>query len=301
MDIARELNAAGHRRVKGDAWTQPKVARVLHDRIWVGELVNAAGTFKIMEPLIDPELFESVQRGLQAKGGPRAGRRSLRFLLGNGLLRCGCCGHSMGVWQADTPAGRRERYRCTGRRSAAAECKQPDVPREPIDQAVLEYFTQVALDVEGTVAQLTGERDRRLAEVDAKLAQARSVQAEAEAQLERLDALLREGMTLDEWRRVAAPPQREAEAAAGAITDLTAEREAVEATGDVMDATGEFVERMTALRAAVAGEVNEADGILAAQTALRRVFDGFTLHRTDAPNAPRRVNAELCVGPPGAT
>ena len=89
-----------------------------------------------------------------------------------------------------------------GRRSGATECKQPDVPREPIDTAVLDYFEQVALDVEGTIAQLTGERDRRLAELDAKLAQARKVEAEAEREIERLDALLRdEGLTLDEWRR----------------------------------------------------------------------------------------------------
>ena len=61
-----------------------------------------------------------------------------------------------------------------------------------IDRAVLEYFTQVALDVEGTLAQLTGERDRRLADLDTKLEHARSVQADAERQLERLDGLLRD-------------------------------------------------------------------------------------------------------------
>ena len=45
-----------------------------------------------------------------------------------------------------------------------------------------------------------------------------------------------------------------------------------------------------------AGEVTEAEGVAVAQVALRRVFDGFTLHRTDAPEAPGRVNAELMVG-----
>jgi hypothetical protein len=44
---------------------------------------------------------------------------------------------------------------------------------------VLEYFAAVALDVEGTVTQMADERDRRLAQVDAKLAQVRKVQAEA--------------------------------------------------------------------------------------------------------------------------
>ncbi len=80
--------------------------------------------------------------------------------------------------------------------------------------------------------------------------------------------------------RLAAVPQREAEAAALAIADLTAEREQIETTLDIADAAGEFMERMTALRAAVAGEVDERRG-----------------HRRDADGAPasvRRVHA-----PPG--
>jgi recombinase-like zinc beta ribbon protein/recombinase len=198
MDIARELNAQGHRRVKGDAWTQPKVGRILGDRIWIGKLVNQAGEHELFEPLIPVELFEAVQRTL-CKDGTRRGRYSDRFLLANGLLRCGGCGSSLSIRRAETPAGTREHYRCSGRRSGANDCKQPDVPRQPIDSAVLEYFAQVALDVEGTLDQLTGERDRRLAELDVKLAHAQRVQAEAEKQLELLDGLLRDaGMTLPE-------------------------------------------------------------------------------------------------------
>ncbi len=104
-----------------------------------------------------------------------------------------------------------------------------------------------------------------------------------------------DGLTLDEWRRLAAVPRREAEAAALAIADLTAEREPVESTLNTADAAGEFMERMAALRAAAAGEVTSAAGIAATQT-LRRVFDGFVLHRTSAPEAPRRIDAELMVG-----
>jgi hypothetical protein len=183
----------------------------------------------------------------------------------------------------------REHYRCMGRRSGAAECKQPDVPRQAIDSSVMEYFAQVALDVEGTVAQLTGERDRRLAELDERLVAARKRERDADAELARCDALLREGLALDKWQRVIAPAEANKEQAQADLDSLLAEREQVEATLEVADATGEFVERITALRAAVAGEVNSADGIRATQVALRRVFDGFVLHRTDAPSAPCRV------------
>ena len=73
--------------------------------------------------------------------------------------------------------------------------------------------------------------------------------------------------------------QREAEATALALDDLTAEREQVESAEDVMNATSEFMERIAALTSAVAGEVTGAEGIAACQVALRRVFDGFRLHR----------------------
>jgi Recombinase/Recombinase zinc beta ribbon domain len=299
MAIARELNEQGHRTSGGHAWSQPKVGQVLRSRIWIGILDNQAGEHRIMEPLIDEELWHAAQRTL-SKDGKRNGRHSTRFLLAGGLLRCGGCGSAMAVRSANTPAGMREHYRCMGRRSGAAQCKQPDVPRESIDRGVLEYFAQVALDVEGTVAQIADERDRRLAECDAKLAQARKVQAEAERQVERLDTMMRdEGLTLDEWRRLAAVPQREGEAAALAIEDLTAEREQVEATLDVADAAGEFIERIAELRAAVAGEVTNAESVRATQVALRRVFDGFVLHAADSPAAPRRVDAELGLGVPG--
>jgi len=59
-------------------------------------------------------------------------------------------------------------------------------------------------------------------------------------------------MTLPEWRRVSAKPASEAEDAS-TMADLTAEREAVEASVDVANATAEFMERITALRSAVAG------------------------------------------------
>ena len=80
------------------------------------------------------------------------------------------------------------------------------------------------------------------------------------AEAQRLDVQMRdEGLTLDEWRRLSTVPLLEAEAAAGAIADLTAVREPVESVDDVMDATGEAMERIAALRAAVAGDMTQAE------------------------------------------
>jgi DNA invertase Pin-like site-specific DNA recombinase len=300
--IARELNAAGYRTARGHAWSQPQIGQVLRDRIWLGELVNMAGTFKVMEPLIDPELWNGVRRAF-GRSGERCGRPSEKFLLVGGLLRCGSCGSSMRTRNEHYTDGTRknyEHYSCAGRRYGSTLCKQGAVRREGIDGAVLAYFENVGLDIDATLAELTGERDRRLALIDGKLTQARKVVADGERQIERLDTMMRdEGQTLDEWRRLAAVPQREVEAAQLALADLTAERDAVESAVDAIDVAGDFLERITALRSTVAGEIVNAEGIAATRVALRRVFDGFVLHRADSPDAPRRVDADLAFGVKG--
>jgi hypothetical protein len=90
----------------------------------------------------------------------------------------------------------------------------------------MEYFAQVALDVEGTVAQLTGERDRRLAELDERLVAARRREREADAELARCDALLREGLALERWQRVVAPAEANKQQAEADLDSLLAEERA---------------------------------------------------------------------------
>ena len=140
--IARELNDAGHRTAGGHLWRQPKVGQILANPIWVGRLVNVAGTFQIMEPLIDPALWQAVQRTL-CKDGKRRGRHSQRFLLANGLLTCGRCGSKMSIRRVETPAGppralplhgptlRGDRLQAARRSPRADRSRSAGVLREP--------------------------------------------------------------------------------------------------------------------------------------------------------------------------
>jgi site-specific DNA recombinase len=300
--IATDLNADGYRTAQGNRWSQQRVGQVLRDPIWIGRLKNAQGEFKICEPVVPIDLWEAVQRTLRGPGAKR-GRQTQRFLLGNGLLRCGRCGSSMRVKRERKDYGWYEVYFCEGRHSGSAECDQPTVARGPIDSAALQYFSQVALDVEGTIRQLTDEQERRRADVRARLAQARKTLLDAEKEQARLDGLLRaggdEGLTPAEWRQLSEKPQREAESANLAITDLLTEQAALTEDIDVAQAADTWVERITELRAAVAGEITGAEGVAAAQAATRRVFTGFTLHDVRSPTAPRRVDAELAFLPDG--
>jgi site-specific DNA recombinase len=275
--IAADLNADGLRTAQGNRWSQQRVGQVLRDPIWVGRLRNAAGEFQISEPLVPLELFDAVQRMLHGPGAKR-GRQTQRFLLGNGLLKCGRCGSSMRVKRERKDYGWYEVYFCEGRHSGATDCKQRTVARAPIDSAALRYFSEVALDVEGTIRQLAEEQDRRRAEVRGRLAQVRKALLAAEKEQYRLDDQIRSGvLEPGEWRRLSVKPQREAEAANLAERDLLAEQAALAEDVDVAAAKDAWIERITELRAAVAGEITEAVGIAAAQAAIRRVFTGFVL------------------------
>jgi hypothetical protein len=104
---------------------------------------------------------------------------------------------------------------------------------------------------------------------------------------------------MERYERVAAPAEANKTQAQSDLDSLLTEREQVETTLEVADAAGEFVERITALRSAVAGDLTAAESVRAMQVALRRVFDGFVLHRADSPAAPRRLDAELALGVKG--
>jgi site-specific DNA recombinase len=279
-EVARGLNADGLRTAQGRPWNQSQISQLVRDPVWVGKLRSREGLADGQHgELVALELWERAQAGLPA-AGERRGRPSERFLLSGGLLKCGRCGSSMRARRERKSYGFWEAYLCSGRTSGASDCDQPAAAREPIDSAVIRFFEAVALDVEGTIAQLAEARELRLADVRGRLANARRNAAQAERQLERLDALLRDGeVSTEEWRRLAEPPSRELESARLAEGDLLAEETSVseEASASTLDARLETISAIASLRAAVAGEITSSDGIRAAQAALRRSFDGFVL------------------------
>jgi hypothetical protein len=96
-----------------------------------------------------------------------------------------------------------------------------------------------------------------------------------------LDALLRDGeIEASEWRRLAVPPQTEQDAASGSVDDLLVQEAAIRDEPRIEDAERETLDALVQIRAAVAGEIADADGVRAAQAAIRRVFSHFVLHES---------------------
>jgi site-specific DNA recombinase len=179
-EIAVGLNADGHKTARGKRWNQPQISQLLADPIWVGDLRNREGVHHVYEPFVPVELWEAAQKTLRGPDGPRAGRRSQRFLLGNGLLRCGQCGSAMIVRRDRKDYGYYEAYLCYGRTSGQTDCTQVAVQRAPVDSAVLAYFERVGLDVEATRAELAARADRDRSELRALRGQAERELAKAE-------------------------------------------------------------------------------------------------------------------------
>jgi site-specific DNA recombinase len=292
-EIAAGLNADGHRTARGARWNQPRIGQVMRDTIWIGVLRNKEGEHRIGEPFLPVALWEAAQKMLRGPEGPRLGRRTQRFLLGNGLLRCGRCGSAMIVRRERKEYGWYEVYLCGGRSSGARDCTQGAVHRAAVDSAVLAYFERVGLDVESTRNELAERADRERAELGVLRGQAERELAKAEERLERVRRAFQDGVIeATDWAEQRAQLQDELAAAQQDAARLAARESEVAENAAVLEDV-ELLTRLAELRSAIAGDVSATpDDFAATHAALRRVFQGFHL-RTAAGSG--RVDAVVAV------
>jgi Recombinase/Recombinase zinc beta ribbon domain/Resolvase, N terminal domain len=283
-EIAAGLNADGHKTARGKAWNQSQVSQLVGDPIWIGVLRNKEGDHAIYEPFVPKELWDVAQKTRRGPDGPRRGRTTQRFLLGNGLLRCGSCGSAMIVRRERKPTGWYEVYICGGRSSGThPDCTQRVVHRATVDSAVLAYFEQVGLDVESTRAELAERATRERAEIRALRGQAERELAKAEERLERVRRDYQDGkLDADDWAEQRVQLQDELTAARQDAERLALrDAEVTDDPGVLEDV--ELLTRLAELRSAIAGDVaGNPDDFAATHAALRRVFEAFHLRSSVA-------------------
>lgn len=298
-EIAEGLIRDGIRMSAGnEEWTGSGVSQILRNPVWIGKIRNEHGVFDGIalgrfsddfEPL-PIEVWEQAQARLRTGGGKRHGRHGKLFLLGNGMLKCSLCGSTMQVKYDRKQYGFYETYLCTGRKTLG--CRMHGAVRRDIDPFVFRHFAEVALDLEAMIAERAENRSRRLAGLQQRRENAQRVAAKAQAKIDRLDKRLAEGLALDDYQRAIEPAKTELAGALGALEDFSDEEAALHAEPVLGDAEQETLQAVAAVRAAVAGELENADDVQAAQTALRRVFSHFVLYDLDAPDCvfelPRR-------------
>ena len=284
LQIVRALNADGIASARGGKWYPEVVRSILTNPIYAGlirdgeELIE--GSHKA---IISRERWEEAQALRAAKTNThRRGRSSAgQHLFRKGFLRCGECGESMSPRSARNADGSLyEVYRCYGHYLDSTSCSMGPQRREPIDSAVYAYFEQVGLDVEATRAQLGAAVKRKEAEVGALLDVAEREAGSASARLARVKADYTSGeLTAAEWRELRADLEPEALAAAAERERLAVQLAEVKAGPNLVGMESDVIDLLARIRAAVAGEVNDAAGVAAARAALLRLFDRFVLHR----------------------
>jgi hypothetical protein len=201
--IADHLNQKGltYRR-KGRKWTSGLVHQVLTFQAYAGthyfnrteakrkRRKEKAEWVAFETPvIIDPEVFQAVQRLLEAR---RPTRTAPRIVTGptllTGLVRCATCGGGMTIRTGK--GGRYRYYTCNNRvNEGPSSCKGRNIPMPVLDSLVLENLEARILAPERLEALLRGllDRARNKTEVNAvKAKELRKKLRDTEGKIERL-------------------------------------------------------------------------------------------------------------------
>ena len=133
--------------------------------------------------------------------------------------------------------------------------------------------------MEATRQQLAESRDRKLAEVRALFGEAAR---EAQRARERLDRVRRDyqdgKLEADDWAEQRDQLTGELDAAGAEADRLRDQEQEVTTWGEMQDAEADMLRMLADLRRAIAGEVQDAEGIDAVRAALTRLFERLILH-----------------------
>jgi site-specific DNA recombinase len=294
--ISRNLHADGVKTKRGGKWSsgtlngQQARPGLLTNRVYLGEVRHGDDWVKAPHPpIVDVEIFDKVQAlresyRRQGNGDGRGRPTKGRHLFTHGLLRCGVCGSGM----HPRKQGGYESYTCLRKSYAEGDeerCPTKTLPRAAVDEAVYEFFQSQILDIDGTLKHLQEQSGAAVSRArDLEDATAREV-ATLERQIEKAE---RDYLAADDddagkrFSKIAEKLEAQLPEARTRHSAATEQRELVEAAGELGDGEAAALRRLDGLRKAVAGDINDAEGIEAVRAALRIRFDHFVLHHTGA-------------------
>lgn len=282
--IARNLNADGVKPQRAKKWTQSSVGAILRNPTYYGVIrFNGEILPGAHDPIIGHEIFDAVsklrERGTRTReGGP--GRYPVGpHLFTHGLLRCASCGSAM-TPRTFREKGKvvREAYLCQNRiESGPDACPLPIVDREAIDLAALDYFQRAALDVDQLERDLDAALSDKRALVADQVRRAQTDERQAADRLARIRGHFQDGkMDPDDWREQREELTGELEGARAKLAQAEArEAEVVAAEESSGRPRERALERLGAIRSAVAGKLTDPEGIDQLRAALREMFDVF--------------------------
>ena len=152
--IADRLNELGYRTKRGGKFVKNSIRDILINEKYIGTYVfgkedrhrKVKGKKKEQQirienglpAIVDKDVFEAVQRKINAVHKPRRGITKARYLLSSKVV-CGVCGYS--YTGAGSYLDRKQmpvhNYRCVGRNSRGTDCKNPSMAQHLLEEVVL--------------------------------------------------------------------------------------------------------------------------------------------------------------------
>ena len=141
--ICAQLNAAGHRTIRGRPFSKSTLHNILHNEKYKGvyrfaDIYDENG----IPPIISKELFEKVQNMLDAHHRAPAAKNTPAGFLLTGKLYCGKCGQPMTGDGGTSKSGKvYSYYICSGRR--AHKCDKDRAPKDWIEDLVISALVEI--------------------------------------------------------------------------------------------------------------------------------------------------------------
>lgn len=189
-NIARRINAEGHRTQSDGRWTRRRVQDTLTNPFYTGQVVWHRGkpdeerTAGLHPAIVEFETFERIQAFRVARdravGSNRTpGRPNTRHVLA-GLARCARCGTKMRpqVSSYKRKDGSRARsYLCRQAAEANGGCDGKPIDAEIVDAAFIQHLETFFVDFDGWLESVTNQQADERGSVETSLARDRKRRA----------------------------------------------------------------------------------------------------------------------------
>jgi DNA invertase Pin-like site-specific DNA recombinase len=296
LRIAANLEADSVPTVRGGKWYQATVRAVLQNPAYKGCVTHLGEALPGRHPPLIPipkwdAVAQMMERKARSKGKGRGRPTKGLHLFEKGMLRAECGAPLIPRTIANRASDPYEVYLCFDRVRDVHACDEGPYRRDAIDTAVYHYFEQVGLSVEATREQLARLQRSHVEDVGAYLARAEADRREAEDRLARVRSDYLEGrLGAEDWSDFRDDLTAGIAAATAKVERLTARLEDAASQGELADLEAATLRHLAEIRRAVAGEIDDREGIAAVRAALTRTFEGFRLRKVQPG---MRVHAEL--------
>jgi site-specific DNA recombinase len=175
----------------GQPFKDTTISRTLNNPFYIGKVRHKEELYDGQhEPIVPTELWESVQRVIDSKGGVRNRQQNLHLFRLQGLVRCGECGSYMSPYYG-YGRGRKPYfyYRCT-KRQHQGSCSMANVPASPLEDVIVQRLQQLSKQ-DRTIERLVKDSMTGTAELTSNLEQRRvNLQAQRTQVQAKIDALV---------------------------------------------------------------------------------------------------------------